>query len=182
MVEEQSKFSHCTQSSMSTCTIWCSHCWFNTGCAKTWLSDCLGQVEISLGQVNLWHDLSVGQAHFWLLNYNHRNTNFNRIEIYLLVNDIKSNFHLDKRSVNTPINFFVLWPFHLLPWASYLMTLDPGQSNICSIVNYATINTDTNGIMLKVACYMSFIFSSFINGVEPNFLDQHFCVLDNQNL
>ena len=29
---------------------------------------------------------------------------------------------------------------------------------------------------------MSFIFSSFINGVEPNFLDTHFCVLDNQNL
>ena len=90
----------------------------------------------------------MGQAHFWLLNYNHRNTNFNRIEIYLLVNDIKANFHLDKMSVNiiTPVNFFILWPFHLFPWASYLMTYYPGisnRSNICrSIINYTTINVD----------------------------------------
>ena len=63
------------------------------------------------------------------------------------------------------------------------MTKDPGLSNICrSIVNYTTINNDTNGIMLKVVCYMSFIFTSFINGVEPNFLDKHFCILDKQNL
>ena len=101
----------------------------------------------------------MGQAHFWLLNYNHRNTNFNRIEIYLLVNDIKANFHLDKMSVNiiTPVNFFILWPFHLFLWASYLMTQDPGLTNICSIVNYTTINIDTNGIMLKVACYVFYI-------------------------
>ena len=60
------------------------------------------------------------------------------------------------------------------------MTQDPGLGNICrSIVNYTTI---TNGIMLKVVCYMSFIFTSFINGVEPNFLDKRFCILDNQNL
>ena len=103
---------------------------------------------------------------------------FHRMEIY--PSHIKANFHLDKMSVNTPINFFILWPFHLFLWASYLMTQDPGLSNICcSIVNYTTI---TNGIMLKVACYMSFIFTSFINGVEPNFLDECFCILDNQNL
>ena len=96
-------------------------------------------------------------TYFWLLNYNHRNTNFSRIEIYLPVNDIKANFHLDKMSVNTPINFFILWPFHLFLWASYLMTQDPGLSNICSIINYATINIDTNGIMLKVACYVFYI-------------------------
>ena len=28
------------------------------------LSDCPGQVEIQFGQVNLWYNLSVGQAHF----------------------------------------------------------------------------------------------------------------------
>ena len=87
---------------------------------------------------------------------------------------IKANFHLDKMSVNTPINFFILWPFYLFPWALYVMTKDSGLNNICrSIVNYTTINIDTNGIRLKVTCYMSFIFSSFINGVEPNFLDKH---------
>ena len=30
------------------------------------MSDCPGQVEIQFGQVNLWHNLSVGQAHFLL--------------------------------------------------------------------------------------------------------------------
>ena len=30
------------------------------------MSDCPGQVEIQFGQVNLWHNLSVGQAHFKL--------------------------------------------------------------------------------------------------------------------
>ena len=39
--------------------------------------------------------------------------------------------------------FFILWPFHLFPWASYLMTYYPGISNICrSIINYTTINVD----------------------------------------
>ena len=28
------------------------------------MSDCPGQVEIQFGKVNLWHNLSVGQAHF----------------------------------------------------------------------------------------------------------------------
>ena len=28
------------------------------------MSDCPGQVEIQFGQVNLWHNLSMGQAHF----------------------------------------------------------------------------------------------------------------------
>ena len=28
------------------------------------MSDCPGKVEIQFGQVNLWHNLSVGQAHF----------------------------------------------------------------------------------------------------------------------
>ena len=39
--------------------------------------------------------------------------------------------------------FFILWPFHLFPWASYLMTYYPGLSNIChSTINYTTINVD----------------------------------------
>ena len=36
--------------------------------------------------------------------------------------------------------------------------------------------------MLNVASYMSFMFTSFINEVEPNIMDMHFCVLGDQNL
>ena len=31
------------------------------------MSDCPGRVEILFGHENLWHDLSVGQAHFQFL-------------------------------------------------------------------------------------------------------------------
>lgn len=80
------------------------------------------------------------------------------------------------------VNFFinsVAIPFVSVSFASY--NQDPGLTNICSIVNYTSINVDINENMLKVACYMSFTFTSFINEVEPNIFDMQFCILDNQN-
>ena len=61
------------------------------------------------------------------------------------------------------VNFFinsVATPFVSVSFASY--DSDPGLTNICSIVNYTSNNVDINENMLKVACYMSFTFTSFM--------------------
>ena len=55
--------------------------------------------------------------------------------------------------------FFILWPFHLFPWASYLMTYYPGLSNICrSIINYTTINVDIKWKYAKRGVLHVFLF------------------------
>ena len=47
------------------------------------MADCPGQVEIQFGHVNLWHDLSMGQALFQLEkkygNYRKLSSNYSRI-------------------------------------------------------------------------------------------------------
>ena len=49
------------------------------------MSDCPGQVEIQFGHVNLWHDLSVGQAPFQLEENKETIENWVQITVELLL-------------------------------------------------------------------------------------------------